>query len=117
MRIFILQLIFQFFSVIKETYPRAVWLLAPCLWVAHEYTITHLLTGFPWGLLGYSQYQNLYFLQTASLLGVYGLSFILILFQCGFLYALIRKKRSPFFTKKTGNSNPTLRISLLLIYL
>ncbi len=90
-------LVAWFFSQVKQTYPRAVWLVAPCIWVAHEFTMTHLLTGFPWGLLGYSQYQNLYFLQTASVTGVYGLSFVLVLFQCGFLYAMIFKKRSPFF--------------------
>jgi apolipoprotein N-acyltransferase len=86
-----------FFCRIKQAFPRSVWLLAPCLWVAHEFTTTHFLTGFPWGLLGYSQSQNLYFLQTASVLGVYGLSFVLVLFQCGFLYAMIFKQRTPFF--------------------
>jgi len=86
-----------FFNRIRQVYPRAVWILAPCIWVAYEFTTTHLLTGFPWGLLGYSQHQNLYFLQTASVLGVYGLSFVLILFQCGFLYSIINKKRTPFF--------------------
>lgn len=86
-----------FFGRIRLSFPRAVWLLAPCLWVTYEFTISHLLTGFPWGLLGYSQYQNLYFLQTASVLGVYGLSFILVMFQCAFLYAMLFSKRRPFF--------------------
>jgi apolipoprotein N-acyltransferase len=53
--------------------PRAL-LLAPLVWVATELGRTHLLTGFPWVLLGYSQVTVLPVAQFASVLGVYGLS-------------------------------------------
>ncbi|MGH7772512.1 MAG: apolipoprotein N-acyltransferase [Candidatus Binatia bacterium] len=46
------------------------------LWVAFELLRSHLFTGFPWNLLGYSQYQNLTIIQIAALTGVYGVSFI-----------------------------------------
>ncbi|HMC27306.1 MAG TPA: apolipoprotein N-acyltransferase, partial [Verrucomicrobiae bacterium] len=39
------------------------------------------LTGFPWGLLGVSQYQMLPLTQIATITGVYGLSFLLIWFS------------------------------------
>ena len=47
---------------------------APLVWVATELGRTHLFTGFPWVLLGYSQSEVLPIVQLASLFGVYGIS-------------------------------------------
>ena len=47
---------------------------APLVWVATELGRTHLLTGFPWVLLGYSQATMLPVAQLASIFGVYGVS-------------------------------------------
>ncbi|MFQ5802487.1 MAG: apolipoprotein N-acyltransferase [Candidatus Methylomirabilales bacterium] len=55
----------------------------PAFWVGLEYVRTFLLTGFPWNLLGYSQYQNLSVIQIASVTGVYGISFLLVLSNAG----------------------------------
>jgi apolipoprotein N-acyltransferase len=44
-----------------------------------EWVRGHVFTGFPWALLGYSQYKNIMFIQIASVTGVYGVSFLLIL--------------------------------------
>ena len=49
-------------------------LAAPCVWVTTELGRTHLLTGFPWVLLGYSQATVLPIAQWASVCGVYGVS-------------------------------------------
>jgi apolipoprotein N-acyltransferase len=51
---------------------------APFVWVALELARARLLTGFPWGLLGYSQYRNLPLLQAAGLGGVYLVSFLVL---------------------------------------
>lgn len=85
------------FAKIRGAYPKLIFLLAPFLWIGFEYILTHLLTGFPWGLLGYSQYKNLWFLQLASVTGIYGLSFVLVLFQSLFVYSMIRRRRASFF--------------------
>jgi apolipoprotein N-acyltransferase len=47
---------------------------APLVWVATELGRTHILTGFPWVLLGYSQAEVLPIAQLASLFGIYGVS-------------------------------------------
>ena len=52
---------------------------APCLWVTLELVRTHLLSGLPWMLLGYSQYQWLPIIQIADLTSVYGVSFVIVL--------------------------------------
>lgn len=85
------------FSTIQKTFTSLVFLLAPFIWIAFEYILAHFLTGFPWGLLGYSQSSNLWFLQLASLSGIYGLSFMIVLFQSSFVYSMIHKRRAPFF--------------------
>jgi apolipoprotein N-acyltransferase len=51
----------------------------PLLWVALEYIRTFIFTGFPWALLGHSQYLRLHLIQIADLSGVYGVSFIIAL--------------------------------------
>jgi len=46
----------------------------PLLWVALEYLRSFLFSGFPWELLGYSQFNRLQLIQISDILGVYGLS-------------------------------------------
>jgi apolipoprotein N-acyltransferase len=87
----------------------------PFFWVALEYTRAHLLTGFPWASLGYTQYRTLPLIQIADVTGVYGLSFLIVLVNL-FLYQLWRWVRGkdgatyPFFATVTA-------ISLLLLTL
>jgi apolipoprotein N-acyltransferase len=55
---------------------RPALMAAPLVWVATELGRTHILTGFPWVLLGYSQTTVLPIAQFASLFGVYGVSMV-----------------------------------------
>ena len=61
----------------------------PVLWVGFEFLRGILLTGFPWTLIGYSQHANLIFIQSADLVGVYGIG-ALILFANAVFANLIR---------------------------
>ena len=54
----------------------AALMAAPIVWVAAELGRTHIFTGFPWVLLGYSQTSVLPIAQFASLFGVYGVSML-----------------------------------------
>ncbi len=62
-------------------------LFAPPLWVALEYVRGVLFSGFPWELLGYSQYRILSLVQISDITGVYGVSFLIILVNAA-LYRL-----------------------------
>jgi len=53
-------------------------LAAPVLWAALELGRNHLLTGFPWVRLGTAAHAAPALLQLASVLGVYGLSALLM---------------------------------------
>jgi apolipoprotein N-acyltransferase len=54
------------------------YLTGPFFWVALEYVRSFLLSGFPWGSLGYSQYDQLHLIQISDILGVYGLSALIM---------------------------------------
>ena len=69
-------------------------LLAAPLWVGLEWLRGHLFTGFPWGLLGYSQYAQLPLIQVAAWTGVYGVSFLLVLVNSVVALGLVRDWRS-----------------------
>jgi apolipoprotein N-acyltransferase len=54
-------------------------LLAAGLWVALEFLRTYLFSGFPWALLGYTQYRQPTVRLLAAATGVYGISALLLL--------------------------------------
>ena len=59
--------------------PRYGLFVAPSLWVSLELIRTYVLSGLPWGLLGYSQYRQIEVIQIADHMGVYGVSFLIVL--------------------------------------
>lgn len=64
-------------------------------YVLFEWVRGHALTGFPWNLLGYSFGVSDYLLQTASIAGVYGLSFLAVLFGMAIAFWQHGKNRLP----------------------
>ncbi len=64
---------------------------APFLWVAVELVRTRV-TGFPWELLGYAQTSNLALTRVATLTGVYGPSFEILLVNSVFAAAFVVAK-------------------------
>ena len=57
-------------SFVGARWPWAGLALAPFVWVVAEWGRGHLFGGFPWGILGYSQYARLTVIQIAELGGV-----------------------------------------------
>ena len=74
---------------------RRALVAAPFLWVAVELARTRI-TAFPWELLGYSQTANFALTRIATLTGVYGLSFEIVLVNSVFAAAFLvpRARRS-----------------------
>ncbi|HSL20948.1 MAG TPA: apolipoprotein N-acyltransferase [Vicinamibacterales bacterium] len=68
-------------------------MLAPAAWVTGELGRTYVWSGFPWVLLGYSQVTVLPIAQSASLVGVYGLSMLLAYTAAAAAYALVGARR------------------------
>jgi apolipoprotein N-acyltransferase len=74
----------------------AALLAAPVLWVGLEYARGHLLTGFPWGLVGYTQWRNTALLQIASIGGVHALSFLVLLANAAIAVLVDRRAAVPW---------------------
>ncbi|MGR3303042.1 MAG: apolipoprotein N-acyltransferase [Candidatus Scalindua sp.] len=55
--------------------------VAPFVWVTFEYLRAFPYFGFPWFFAGHSQYLNLPLIQITDITGVYGISFLLVVFN------------------------------------
>ena len=73
---------------------RRALVLAPVVWVAVELARTRI-TGFPWDLLGTSQVDNIPLARIATMTGVYGLSFEIMVVNAALAAAFLvpREKR------------------------
>jgi apolipoprotein N-acyltransferase len=61
---------------------RQLWILGgAAAWVALEMVRAHFLGGFPWNLLGASQYKLVPLIQIAAVTGIYGVSFLVAWFS------------------------------------
>jgi apolipoprotein N-acyltransferase len=75
---------------------RILWPIAgAAVWVALEMASARLLGGFPWDLLGVSQYQMVPLIQIASITGVYGISFLVAWVSLALLQAVLLALRNP----------------------
>lgn len=97
-------------------------LFIPSLWIILEYIRGYLFTGFPWALLGYSQYLNLPIIQIADITGVWGVSFLIVCMNTA-VYSIVCCKSSPFgeashyaVKEKQKYLLPALFIIISLIY-
>jgi apolipoprotein N-acyltransferase len=72
--------------------PAAIF-FAPGAWVATEFFRGYLFGGFPWVPLGNSQVTVLPVAQLASLLGVYGVSALVVFVNASIAYALLTEGR------------------------
>lgn len=65
---------------VKKTYSVFRFsVFAASLWVSLEFIRAYLLSGFPMGIFGYSQWKFLSLIQIAQYTGVFGISFILVI--------------------------------------
>jgi apolipoprotein N-acyltransferase len=75
---------------------RFVWAICgAAVWVAFEMIHARILGGFPWGLLGASQFHMLPLIQVASVTGIYGVSFLVIWVSLSLLSAGLMVVRRP----------------------
>lgn len=94
-------------------------------WVVLEWLRSFMFTGFPWLLLGHSQWQRPAVIQTAAYGGVWAVSFILIFFNLAiaeYLYRLYEHQRFKILSKFTvrppfSRFTPEFYLALLLALL
>lgn len=83
-------------------------------WAFLEYVRGVFISGFPWALLAYSQWKNLYFIQIADWIGAYGVSFLVIWVNV-VLYRILK----PWLTSPSlmRPSFPTRHLTCLMLVL
>ncbi|MCK4764234.1 MAG: apolipoprotein N-acyltransferase [Candidatus Aminicenantes bacterium] len=83
--------------------------LIPFIWVAKDLIVEHVLSGFPWCITGYSQHNNLFFIQAAEFGGVHLITFLVIYLNILF-YLLLRDR------ERRGRVLLAILISFFSIY-
>ncbi len=100
----------------KGVYGRVILIfLSPALWVGLEYGRAILFTGFPWNLLGASQYENPVLLQPARIAGVYAVSYLIVLFNTALALTVQRIWREIRSGEKRRRMHYELMIGLLIL--
>lgn len=96
----------------------SLWTLGiPVVWVGLEYLRSVLLLGFPWNPLGGSQFRNLPAIQIAEWVGVYGVSFLVMVMNAGIALTILRY--FPHYRKgiRSYRPHPELFIAAILVLL
>ena len=89
---FLIRFVHEKFFREQDNFRYAVFapVIAAVFWTSLEMVRARFLTGFPWNLLGASQYKMVFIIQIADIFGVYGVSFLLVWFSCAVVIAFER---------------------------
>lgn len=66
-------------------------MLIPLIWISKDIIIENLFGGFPWSFLGYAQYKNILFIQTAEIGGIHFITLLILIINL-LIYLYIRDK-------------------------
>jgi len=74
-----------FSLLVSRLFKKGILLIisAPFVWTSLEFLRGHLLTGFPWSLMGYTQTGYLPALQISDITSIYGVSFLVVFVNAG----------------------------------
>ena len=86
------------------------------VWVVLEYARCYAMTGFPWCLLGYTQYLRLPVIQISDIAGVYGISFVIVLVNLVLYNTLFGARTKKKKSARLEIILTSFLIGLILIY-
>ena len=95
--------------------PAHMLIVAPVIWVALEYIRSFFLSGFPWELLGYSQYRVLQLIQVSDTLGPYGISFLILFVNGAFLFLILHILKLDWYGSEITKRFAVVAISIGII--
>jgi len=103
------------------TKPAICIFAVPVLWVAFEYMRSLFFLGFPWELIGYSQYNNLLLIQISDIFGIYGVSFLIVLSNAAifltFLYLTGKDWKRKTVTKRVAAGSISVFALIIVLVL
>jgi apolipoprotein N-acyltransferase len=84
------------FALMSRRLPLGVLIfVVPALWVGLEFLRSLTRFGFPWGQAADALYQQLPFVQISSLMGIWGVSFLVVLVNAGLALGFTRRVWHP----------------------
>ncbi len=89
-------------------------LLSAVIWVGLEWVRSWMFTGFPWNLLGVSQWRRPILLRLTRITGVYGISFLIVAVNIAVCFCVLNWLRSSRKDARRRISLPLLLVLLLL---
>ncbi len=89
--------------------------MIPVLWVSLEYLRSFLFSGFPWELIGYSQFNNLRIIQISDIFGVYGVSFLIALSNAAIFLAFLYLTKKNWQEEVVSKSIATVSITFFIL--
>jgi apolipoprotein N-acyltransferase len=97
--------------------PLSLFFAAPMVWVSLEYIRSFLFTGFPWELLGYTQFKILQIIQISDIFGVYGVSFCIVLFNTALFLTFLALTGKDWKEKNIGTKQAVLVMAAVAVIL
>jgi apolipoprotein N-acyltransferase len=95
--------LFPALKLADRAFPRYGFLVQLCFWLAYEYLRTQFFLGYPYGILGYSQFMVSPLVRVSGLVGIWGVSALVV-------YPGVYLGRAFF----SGLTQPHKRIAVLL---
>ena len=125
--IFYCALYFGFFGLLANVFLNKLrtsrlsllsFLILPSLWVSLEFVRGFLFTGFPWGLLGYTQYKNPLLIQIADITGSYGVSFLIMMINFAIYVCLsdLFKRKHDYRALKFQAGTSIIILAAVILY-
>lgn len=71
-------LLFPVLKLADKLFPKYGFVLQTIIWVGYEYLKTLGFVGYPYGIVGYSQYEFIPFIQISSIFGIWGVSLLTV---------------------------------------
>ncbi len=82
--------LFPLLKLADMFFPKKGYIIQCFLWIVYEYVRTLGFVAYPYGIIGYSQWNMLPLIQIASVFGVWGVSLLLV-FPSGFLAGSVKE--------------------------
>ena len=74
-------IVFPLLKLADTLFPRYGYLIQVLIWIGYEYLRSKGYLGYPYGNIGYSQYQFIPFIQISAITGFWGVSALVVFFS------------------------------------
>lgn len=82
-------ILFPLLTISYRLFPKRGYVVQWLLWLSYEYLRTLGFLGYPYGIIGYSQWRMTFLIQIAEIVGVWGIS-ALVVFPSAFIAAALQ---------------------------